>query len=462
MGIETGQPGVAQQSGGGIPTHLRTAHPVQLQQTAVKDPVKMEIPVTYTYEEGPVVRPKLGAGAAKAYLPDSEYEEDLDSNPERKQHRRFLEEVDHLAPAGRYARRNLGHQGAAKLPQQPGQYGNVLPADMQAAQMQGQVTSVNLPSPSPPRHQQDPHRDDDGDQRAHRPYHALAEERRRHHPRRREGPPHNKLSTYDGSKDWNPFEMQFERSGRLYGWDDADMLDRLIEALRDKALKFFAEQTATVRSDYFEIRSKMRQRFGAKDDPMTVRRQLQDLRQGEKETLEEYAERAYELAVGGYPGALDATLETIATEAFLKGCSEKRAALSAMDRQPTTLDQARQLVKNAISNQRVLLGDGKVKVRQVHFEDFEEAEPKVREVKADRDVNKRMDALEKKVSQLAEKVEQALQQLTSSRRPPTPPGSPRQNMRCYSCNNPGHLARECPSPKKGSLDATAPKEKSEN
>jgi len=44
----------------------------------------------------------------------------------------------------------------------------------------------------------------------------------------------------------------------------------------------------------------MNERFGRTDLPHIVRRQLQDLRQSTEESLEEYAERAQELATEGY------------------------------------------------------------------------------------------------------------------------------------------------------------------
>ena len=46
----------------------------------------------------------------------------------------------------------------------------------------------------------------------------------------------------------------------------------------------------------------------------------------------------------------------VASDAFLKGCQDKRAALTAMDKDPENLDRAAQLVKTAMTNQRVILG----------------------------------------------------------------------------------------------------------
>ncbi len=68
--------------------------------------------------------------------------------------------------------------------------------------------------------------------------------------------------------------------------------------------------------------------------------------------------------MNGYPGATEQMVDVIASDAFLKGCREKRAALTAMDKQPATLDKALQLVRNAESNQRVLMGDTKSSMKE--------------------------------------------------------------------------------------------------
>jgi hypothetical protein len=47
-------------------------------------------------------------------------------------------------------------------------------------------------------------------------------------------------------------------------------------------------------------------------------------------------------------------VEIIAIDAFLKGCTDKKAAITAMDKNPATLDQALQFVKSAIANQKVM------------------------------------------------------------------------------------------------------------
>lgn len=176
------------------------------------------------------------------------------------------------------------------------------------------------------------------------------------HQGRRDGPAPPKMATYDGKRDWRPFELQFERTAGRYSWSDEDKLDKLVESLREKALKFYSDQPRVIQEDCIATRNKLRQRYGRTEEPITVRRQLQELKQKEDETLEEFADRAHKLAADGYPGTTEEMVETLATDAFLKGCHEKRAALTAMDKQPASLDRALQIVKNAVSNQRVFPG----------------------------------------------------------------------------------------------------------
>lgn len=89
----------------------------------------------------------------------------------------------------------------------------------------------------------------------------------------------------------------------------------------------------------------MNEIFGRKDLPHILRRQLHDLRPDPEEFPEEYPERAQELAVDGYPDTPGLFVQTLATDAVLKACVDKSAALSAMDKYPDNLDDALQFLK---------------------------------------------------------------------------------------------------------------------
>ena len=110
----------------------------------------------------------------------------------------------------------------------------------------------------------------------------------------------------------------------------------------------------------------------------------------------------------GYPGAPEAVIETIASDTFLKGVENKRAALTAMDKDPTTLESALQMVKAAVHNQRLILGARKPEVRKVRFaedlsSDEEDSGIQVRTVQAEG----RMDKVEREMGKLKLDMQEA-------------------------------------------------------
>ena len=100
-------------------------------------------------------------------------------------------------------------------------------------------------------------------------------------------------------------------------------------------------------------------------------RQLQYIRQGNEESVEEFADKVQEMTTDGYLDTPEDCKQTVAVDAFLLGCSNKQAALIAMDKNLTTLDIAIQYIKSAITNQKLILGLKKCEVKKVKFEDSE-------------------------------------------------------------------------------------------
>lgn len=177
-----------------------------------------------------------------------------------------------------------------------------------------------------------------------------------------------KLSTYDGTTEWKPYFIQFNYIAQKYMWNEREKLDKLIECLREKALKFFSSRPENVQSDFKLLCHKFKERFDKSEQPHIMRRQLQKTKQEVDETLEEFAERIEELSMEAYPDFPDFWRSTVTIDVFLRGCKEKRAALVTLDKDPETLDKAVQYMLNAITNQKLLLGQKK-DIRRATLED---------------------------------------------------------------------------------------------
>ena len=129
-----------------------------------------------------------------------------------------------------------------------------------------------------------------------------------HGQNRPSGPTLPKMRIFTGKEDWRPYFLQFCHIANKYEWSDQDRLDKLIECLRDRALKYFTTRPKFVQDNYKLTCKKMEERFGCKDLPQVIRRQLQELL---------YAEHAQYLAVDGFPGTSDDFMQIVATDAFL-------------------------------------------------------------------------------------------------------------------------------------------------
>lgn len=109
-----------------------------------------------------------------------------------------------------------------------------------------------------------------------------------------------------------------KRIAKKYKWSGKDKLNKFIECLRHRPL--FSTRFKAVQNDYQATCKQIEERFGRKDLPNVIRRQLQELRQLPDESFEEYAERAQDLASDGYPGTPESFIQIVASHAFLKGC----------------------------------------------------------------------------------------------------------------------------------------------
>ena len=143
--------------------------------------------------------------------------------------------------------------------------------------------------------------------------------------------------------------------------------------------------------------------------------------------------------------------------AFLRGCSDIQAAEIALIREPTTLDEAADYTKIAVSNHSMLMEfnrDKKPKTRQATFADENDNENQTQKDS----FSEVLSILNKIESAVTQQKSSSTSGSSSSCRQQTPPSSPSRSglqsrqsspaspsrVRCYNCNNMGHYANNCP------------------
>ena len=165
-------------------------------------------------------------------------------------------------------------------------------------------------------------------------------------------------------------------------------------------------------------------RFGRQEPPATTRSNLETIIQRVDEPLPEFAERTLRMAADGYSGMGGEWIQVLAVDAFLMGCTDKRSARSALDRDPKTVDGH----DKALSVER--------RVRTLALEEGDPVAPQVNRVQEERSGS--LD-----VGELNENIEKLTKLLANINM--AGPGRRMGHVKCFACGETGHIARYCRS-----------------
>ena len=93
------------------------------------------------------------------------------------------------------------------------------------------------------------------------------------------------MTPYDGKVAWWAYKMKLEHMANQYNWGEAEKLNKLVEALQDKALTFYSDLLDNVHENYGLVRRKFNAQFGLKDPSQTVHNQCKVIQQKPEEEL---------------------------------------------------------------------------------------------------------------------------------------------------------------------------------
>ena len=237
---------------------------------------------------------------------------------------------------------------------------------------------------------------------------------------------------------WHSYLVQFNTIMKMNDCDDNEVkVCKLVEALRGKALDYFESLPKELRLEFESLCSMFEGRFGREEAPATMRIKLKCITQGVEETLPEFGERALKVASEGYVGMTGQWVQALAVDAFLMGCLDKRSALSSMNKEPQTIDEAVKLMRRLGSHNRAMSAEK----QSFTLEEGDGASAPLQ-------VDQMVESESVDVDQLNESIK-TLTKLLAKMPQLLPLQSLRSNQStktfvCFTCGIQGHIARNCP------------------
>ena len=237
---------------------------------------------------------------------------------------------------------------------------------------------------------------------------------------------------------WHSYLVQFNTIMKMNDCHDNEVkVCKLVEALRGKALDYFESLPKELRLEFDSLCSMFEGWFGRQEAPATMQSKLKCITQRVEESLAEFGECALKVASEGYVGMTGQWVQALAVDAFLMGCLDKGSALSSMNKEPQTIDEAVKLMLRLGSHNSAMSAE------KQSFP-LEEGDGASAPLQVDQMVeNESVD-----VDQLNESIK-TLTKLLAKMPQLLPLQSLRSNQStktfvCFTCGIQGHIARNCP------------------
>ena len=185
-----------------------------------------------------------------------------------------------------------------------------------------------------------------------------------------------KQMKFKGDLKWKPFCRKFMGMTQMNGWSDQDRANMLIHFLDGTALEYYF--TITSREEnmkWDELNKHFEARFGGDDLVSAARMELQGCKQKPKESIQEWADRVFEICTRAIPSVAGKEFfDETAVQHFAAGAYDVDASRELLTRLPRSLPEAVEQYKKVQFVQRMV---GRKMVNQVRGEYEDTYRPKV-------------------------------------------------------------------------------------
>ncbi|XP_013412724.1 uncharacterized protein LOC106175329 [Lingula anatina] len=245
-----------------------------------------------------------------------------------------------------------------------------------------------------------------------------------------------KSLNYDGSSNWESFELKFTRFVQSHDWTEEERLDGLIWCLNGKALDFFRLIHTQGVVSYLALLRRMKERFGDVDTPVSAQTRFQQASQLAGESLEEWADRVMTLGCKAFTRLPDEFVSRQNVYKFCQGLWDREAGQEVCLREPASIQDAIRLVRK-FQQVHAAFGEKRDKKRLLVRND--EQEPRVCAAAAPSASAPTSLDFTKALKELEERLTKSLQSGNGRRYP-----ARNRTMACYNCGEVGHFRNNCP------------------